>query len=324
MNRRSFLGTLASGLLAAPLAARAQQAGKMARIAVLGATRPEDLPQWEGLRQGLHERGYVEGQNIAIDYRWAQGRFERLPALAAELAGLKPAVIVAFVTQSSVAARKATSTIPIVMVAVADPIGAGLVPSLARPGGNVTGNSSVSVEVTGKSLELLKEVAPERRRVAVLWNPANAVLQNQMVKEAEAASRRLGVQVQIIAARDASEIDKAFQLMTRERAEALAVLSDPIFIAARTQIVALAVKGRLPSVSGYADAGGLMSYGPNFYELYRGAAGYVDRILKGAQPADLPIEQANKYELVINLKTAKALGLTIPPALLQRADQVIE
>jgi putative ABC transport system substrate-binding protein len=213
------------------------------------------------------------------------------------------------------------------MVAVADPIGAGLVPSLARPGGNVTGNSSVSVEVTGKSLELLKEVAPERRRVAILWNPANAVFQNQMVKEAEAASRRLGLQVQIIAARDASEIDKAFQLMTRERAEALAVLSDPTFIAARTQIVALAVKGRLPSVSGnrhYADTGGLMSYGPNFYELYRGAATYVDKILKGAKPGDLPVEQPTKFDLVINLKTAKALGLTIPPALLQRADQVIE
>jgi putative ABC transport system substrate-binding protein len=315
------------GLLAAPLAAGAQSAGKVYRIAVLGATRPEDLPQWEGFRQGLRERGYVEGQNIAIDYRWAQGRFERLPALAAELAGLKPTVIVAFVTQSSVAARKATSTIPIVMVAVADPIGAGLVPSLARPGGNVTGNSSVSVEVTGKSLELLKEVAPERRRVAILWNPANAVFQNQMVKEAEAASRRLGLQVQIIAARDASEIDKAFQLMTRERAEALAVLSDPTFIAARTQIVALAVKGRLPSVSGnrhYADTGGLMSYGPNFYELYRGAATYVDKILKGAKPGDLPVEQPTKFDLVINLKAAKALGLTIPPALLQRADQVIE
>jgi putative ABC transport system substrate-binding protein len=327
MDRRAFIGTLTGGLLAAPLAAEAQQAGKMARIAVLGATRPEDLPQWEGFRQGLRERGYVEGQNIAIDYRWAQGRFERLPALAAELAGLKPTVIVAFVTQSSVAARKATSTIPIVMVAVADPIGAGLVPSLARPGGNVTGNSSVSVEVTGKSLELLKEVAPERRRVAILWNPANAVFQNQMVKEAEAASRRLGLQVQIIAARDASEIDKAFQLMTRERAEALAVLSDPTFIAARTQIVALAVKGRLPSVSGnrqYADTGGLMSYGPNFYELYRGAADYVDKILKGAKPGDLPIEQPTKFELIINLRTAKALGLTIPPSLLQRADQVIE
>jgi putative ABC transport system substrate-binding protein len=327
MDRRAFLSTVTGSLLAAPLAAEAQSAGKMARIAVLGATRPEDLPQWEGLRQGLRERGYVEGQNIAIDYRWAQGRFERLPALAAELAGLKPAVIVAFVTQSSVAARKATSTIPIVMVAVAAPIGAGLVPSLARPGGNVTGNSSISVEVTGKSFELLKEVAPERRRVAVLWNPANAVFQNQMVKEAEAASRRLGLQVQIIAARDASEIDKAFQLMTRERAEALAVLSDPIFIAARTKIVALAGKGRLPSVSGnrqYADAGGLMSYGPNFYELYRGAAGYVDRILKGAQPGELPIEQPTKFELVINLKTAKALSLTIPQSLLQRADQVIE
>jgi putative ABC transport system substrate-binding protein len=327
LNRRRFITGATLGFLAPPLAAQAQPAGKMARIAVLGATRPEDLPQWEGLRQGLRERGYVEGQNIAIDYRWAQGRFERLPVLAAELAGLKPAVMVAFVTQSSVAARNATNTIPIVMVAVADPIGAGLVSSLARPGGNVTGNSSVSVEVTGKSLELLKEVAPERRRVAVLWNPANAVFQNQMVNEAETASRRLGLQAQIIAARDAGEIDKAFQLMTRERAEALAVLSDPTFIAARTRIVALALKGRLPSVSGnkqYADAGGLLSYGPNFYELYRGAAGYVDRILKGAQPGELPIEQPTKFELAINVKTAKAIGLTIPESLLQRADEVIE
>ena len=327
MDRRAFISGMAGSLLAAPHAAEAQPTGKVAQIAILGSTRAEDLPQSEGLRQGLREHGYVEGQNIAIEYRWAQGRFERLPDLAAELAKLKPAVIVAFVTQASLAAKNATSTIPIVMVGVGDPIGAGLVASLARPGGNVTGNSSVSVEVMGKSLEILKEVAPERRRVSILWNPANAIFQTQMVKEAEAASRRLGLQVQTIAASDARGIDKAFQLMTRERAEALAVLGDPMFIAERTRIATLAAKSRLPSVSGvreYADAGGLVAYGPNFYELYRRAAAYVDRILKGAKPGDLPIEQPTKFDLVINLKTAKALGLTIPPSLLQRADQVIE
>jgi ABC-type uncharacterized transport system substrate-binding protein len=326
MDRRAFLATsLAS--LTLPCAAQAQQATRLTRIAILGATRAEDLPQLEGLRQGLRERGYVEGQTIAIEYRWAQGRFERLPELAAELAALKPAVIVALVTQASVAASKATSTIPIVMVGVGDPVGAGLVASLARPGGNVTGNSSFSVDVTGKSLEILKEVAPERRRVAILWNPANAVFQSQMLKEAEAASRRLGLQVQIIAASNAGEIDKAFQLMTRERAEALAVLADPIFIAARTRLFTLANKARLPSVSGfreYAEAGGLATYGPNFFELYRQAAAYVDRILKGAKPADLPVERPTKFELVINLRTAKALGLTIPPSVLARADEVIQ
>jgi putative ABC transport system substrate-binding protein len=327
MNRRRFLRTAGVGLLAAPLAAEAQHAGKIARIAVLGATRAEDLPQSEGLRQGLRDHGYVEGQNIAIEYRWAHGRFERLPDLAAELARLKPDVIVAFVTQASLAAKNATSTIPIVMVAVGDPVRAGLVPSLARPGGNVTGNSSVSVEVMGKSLEILKEVAPERRRVSILWNPANAVFQAQMVKEAEAAGRRLGLRMHTIAASDATSIDRAFQSMTRERAEALAVLSDPMFIAERARIATLAAKSRLPSVSGvrqYAEAGGLVAYGPNFYELYRRAAGYVDRILRGARPGDLPIEQPTTFELVINLKTAAALGLTIPPSLLLRANHLIE
>jgi ABC-type uncharacterized transport system substrate-binding protein len=324
---RLVVTLLALALFAAPLSAGAQQARKAPQIGVLGATRAEDLPQSEGLRHGLRERGYVEGQNIVIEYRWAQGRFERLPELAAELAGLKPAVIVAFVTQASLAARKATSTIPIVMVGVGDPIGAGLVASLARPGGNVTGNSSISVEVVGKSLELLTEVAPGRRRVSILWNPANAVFQTQMVKAAEAASRRLGLQAHVIAASDAGAIDKAFQSMTRERAEALAILSDPVFVAERTRIASLAAKSRLPSVSGvreYAEAGGLVTYGPNFYELYRGAAAYVDRILQGAKPGDLPIEQPTKFELVINMKTAKALGLTIPPSVLARADEVIQ
>jgi putative ABC transport system substrate-binding protein len=279
------------------------------------------------LRHGLRERGYVEGQNVVLEYRWAQGRFERLPGLAAELAALKPAVIVAFVTQASLAAKKSTSTIPIVMVAVGDPVAAGLVASLTRPGGNVTGNSSNSVEVAGKSIEILTEVAPERRRVAILWNPANAVFQTQMRKESEAASRRLGLQAHVIAANDAGTIDRTFQSMTRERVEALAILPDPLFIAERARIAALAAKSRLPSVGGlreHEEAGSLVTYGPDFYELYRRAAAYVDRILQGAKPRDLPVEQPTKFELVINLKTAKALGLTVPPSLLARADQVIE
>ena len=327
MSRRAFTAVIAGGILAAPLAIEAQPGRKVTQIGVLGATRAEDLPQSEGLRHGLRERGYVEGQNIVLEYRWAQGRFERLPGLAAELAELKPAVIVAFVTQASLAAKKATSTIPVVMVAVGDPVAAGLVASLTRPGGNVTGNSSNSVEVVGKSLEILTDIAPDRRRVAILWNPANAVFQTQMRKESEAASRRLGLQARVVAASDAGTIDKAFQSMTRERVEALAILPDPVFVAERARIASLAAKSRLPTVGGvreYAEAGSLVAYGPNFYELYRGAAAYVDRILQGAKPHDLPVEQPTKFELVINLKTAKAIGLTVPPALLQRADQLIE
>src|SRR5688572_18201736 len=323
MHRRAFL---AGSVTLFSSRAYAQTSGAI-RIGILGATRAEDLPSLDGLRRGLHERGYVEGQNLAVEYRWAEGRFERLPQLAAELVTLKPAVIVALVTQASLAAREATSSIPIVMVAVGDPIGSGLVTSLGRPGGNVTGNSSASVEVAGKSVEILKEIAGDRRRVAILWNPANSVFQSQMLKEAEAASRRLGLQAHVVAARNTSEIDTAFQAMSRARAEAVAILSDPIFVRERQRIAALAAKGRLPSIGGireYADAGGLVGYGPNFYELYRGAAAYVERILKGAKPAELPVEQPTRFELTVNLKTAKALGITIPPALLLRADQLIE
>lgn len=324
VSRRRFLVASLAGVVATPRPSRAQP--DIPRIAVLGATRAEDLPALEGLRRGLRERGYVEGQSLAIEYRWAHGRFERLPGLAAELLALRPKLLVALVTQASLAAKKATSTTPIVMVAVGDPVGAGLVTSLARPGGNVTGNSSASVEVAGKSLELLNEVAQERRRVGILWNPANPVFQRQMLAEAEAASLRLGLQPQAVAASDVKGIDQAFQTLARGRAEAVAILADPIFVRERGRIAALAARGRLPSVGGireYAEAGGLVAYGPNFYELYREAAAYVDRILKGARPGDLPVEQPTKFELVINLQTAGALGLAIPAALLARADQVI-
>jgi putative ABC transport system substrate-binding protein len=325
VDRRSFIGTLAAGLLAAPRAAEAQSAGKLYRIGLLSPT--SQSLGIEPIRVGLRTLGYVEGHNLVIEYRSAEGRFDRLPDLAAELVRLHVDVIVALVTQASLAAKNATSTIPIVMMAVGDPVGAGLVASLARPGGNVTGTSGMAVEVASKLLELLQQVAAKIHRVSVLWNPANAVFQGQMVKATEAAGRSMGIQLQMLAARDVKEIDRAFAALTKGRAEALIVLPDPVFVAQHSRIAAFAARSRLPSVSGsrgYAEEGGLITYGPDFFELGRRTAAYVDRILKGAKPGDLPIEQATKFELVINLKTAKALGLTIPPSLLQRADQVIE
>jgi putative ABC transport system substrate-binding protein len=322
MDRRRFLLTSLAGALAAPLGAEAQ---KVYRIGLLS-------PSSEGLgvgplREGLRNLGYVEGHNVLIESRSAEGRFDRLPALAAELVRLRVDVIVAVVTQASLAAKNATTTIPIVMLNVGDPVGAGLVTSLARPGGNVTGTSVQGVQIAAKSLEVLRHVLPTLRRVAVLWNPANPVFQAQMLKETETAARSLEIQLQTFGAGEAKDVDKAFQSMARERFEALTVIVDPVFINNRAHIAALAAKHRLPSVSAfteYAVAGGLIAYAPSFSEMAFRAAVQVDKILKGAKPADLPVEQATKYELVINLKTAKALGLTIPPALLARADQVIE
>jgi putative ABC transport system substrate-binding protein len=269
----------------------------------------------------------VEGSHISIEYRFADGNFDRLPELASELTRLQVHVLVATVTQASLAARNATNTIPIVMVGVADPVATGLVRSLARPGGNVTGTSSVSAVTAAKSLELLKELVPNLRRVAVLWNPVNRVFQEQAVRETEAAARLLGIQLQMLEARDLESIERAFEVMSRERIVALNVLPDPTTTAYARRIAALAAKGRLPSVgatTAYAEAGGLMAYGPSFYELSRSAAGYVAKILKGAKPSDLPIEQPTKFEYVINLKTANQLGLTIPPSLRLRADRIIE
>jgi putative ABC transport system substrate-binding protein len=325
VNRRAFLVTLTSGFFAAPLIVKAQPAGKVWRIGLLSPT--SQSPSIEAIREGLRTLGYVEGQNLVIEYRSAEGRFDRLPDFAAELVRLRVDVIVAVVTQASLAAKNATSTIPIVMMAVGDPVGAGLVASLARPGGNVTGTSGMAVEVASKLVELLQQVAAKIHRVSVLWNPANEVFQGQMVKATEAAARSMGIQLQMLAARDVKEIDRAFAAMTKGRAEALVVLPDPVFVAQHSRIAVFAARMRLPSVSGssgYAEEGGLITYGPDFFELGRRTAAYVDRILKGAKPGDLPIEQATKFELAINLKTAKALGLTLPPSLLQRADQVIE
>ena len=327
MERRAFIGALAVFLLVAPLAAEAQQPAKVPRIGFLSARPPTDNPYFiDSFRQGLRELGYVEGQNIAIEYRFAAGRPERLPALAAELVRLKVDVIVTGGPPAPEAAKQATGTIPIVFAVAADPVAVGLVASLARPGRNITGLASISPELIGKQLELLKEVVPNISRVAVLQNPSNDSHPHTL-RQAEGAARGLGVQLQIVQARTPPEIDAAFAAMRSQRAGGILVLRDPLFLTQRTQIAALAAKTRLPAVYGFreeAEAGGLMAYGASVPFMYRHAAIYVDKILKGAKPADLPVEQPTKFELVINLKTAKALGLTIPSSLLQRADEVIQ
>jgi putative ABC transport system substrate-binding protein len=280
----------------------------------------------EALRQGLRELGYVEGQSIVIEPRWAEGKFDRYPALAADLVRLKVHVVVAVGGNATQAAQQATRTIPIVMSVVIDPLGSGLVSSLARPGGNVTGLSLMAPDVVGKQLELLKEVVSKVSQVAVLWNPNNPGSAPQL-HEAKIAARGLAVRLRIFDARDPQEIASAFAAMTKERVGGLVILNDAILLNQRKQIAELAAKSRLPSVSGmreYAEAGGLIAYSPDFLDLERRAATFVDKILKGAKPADLPVEQPTRFDLLINLKTAEALGFTVPASLLRRADQVIE
>ena len=327
MPRRAFMAVIAGSLLAAPLAAEAQQAAKVPRIGYLGLNLATSPHLAEAFRQGLRDLGYVEGGNVKIEYRDADGKYERLPALAAELVSLKVDLIVTGAFQATLAAKNATKTIPIIMVAVADPVRIGLIASLVRPGGNITGLALFAgTEIFGKHLELLKEAVPNLSRVAVLSNPANP-MHVLRLREVEVAGRSLRVQLQILKAQGPEEFDSAFAAMTRERAGALYVVGDPMFVQHRRRFVELAAKSRLPTVyelKDYVEAGGLMSYGPSFLDLFRRAATYVDKILKGARPGDLPVEQPTEFELVINLKTAKALGLTIPQSLLQRADQVIE
>jgi putative ABC transport system substrate-binding protein len=277
-------------------------------------------------REGLRELGYVEGRNIQVESRWAEGNYDRLPGLAADLVRLKVDVIVTYGTPAAQAAKGATGTIPIVMAAIIDPVASGLVTSLARPGGNITGQSMMSPDLAEKQLQILKELVPKTSRVAVLHNPANPGNAPQ-VRHAQDAARALGVRLQILGARGPSEIDGAFAAMAAEQAGAVIVLVDAILQSNRARIADLAARHRLPAVYGlheYAEVGGLLAYGPNRLDMFRRAATYVDRILKGAKPGDLPVEQPNTFTLVINLKTAKALGLTIPPSLLLRADQLIE
>jgi putative ABC transport system substrate-binding protein len=327
MNRRTAIRRLATFFLTTASLAQAQQPKKIWRIGFLAALARTSTPHnTEAFLLGLRELGYLEGQNIIIEYRWADGKFERLPELAADLVRLKVDVIVAVVTQASLAAKNATTTIPIVMIGVSDPVESGLVASLARPGANITGTSIMAAEIVGKQLGLLNETFPKISRVAALWNPANPVFQAAQLREVEVTAKALRVKLQSLEARDPKEIDRAFAAIARERTRALHVLADPVYTTQRKQIAELAIKHRLPAVSGstaYAEAGLLMSYGASFPESYHRAATYVDKILKGVRPADIPVERPIKFEFVINLNTAKQIGVTVPQSVLFRADKVI-
>jgi putative ABC transport system substrate-binding protein len=325
MRRREFMAVLGAAA-AWPLAVRAQEAEKIPRIGYLSPRTRLSLVDRSFL-QALHGLGYVEGKNISIEYRFAGGKFKRLPGLAAELVQLNVDVIVTVVTQASLAAKAATKTIPVVMLAVSDPVASGLITSLARPGGNITGTSSQTAEVSGKSLELLKEIVPKLSRVAILWNPANPIYQAQSLKAAERAAGVLGLQLREFGARNTDELDRAFAAISNARVGALMVLGDPTLVVHKAQIIDFAAKHHLPAIYGtedHAEAGGLITYGPDYAAQFRRGAFYVGKILKGIKPADLPVEQPTKFELAINLKTAKALGLQLPFALLIRADKVIE
>jgi putative ABC transport system substrate-binding protein len=324
MDRRTFLGGLTLGL-ATPFAAEAQTAGKVWRIGYLGTSSPALEPNLvNAFRQGLREFGHIEGQDIVIEYRWAEGKYDRFPELAAELVQLKVDVILTAGTPGALAAKQATRTIPIVMAVVADALAYQLVASLAQPGGNVTGLSTLARDLQGKQLEFLKEIVPRLSRIAVLVNPSNPfndVLGREQVQQA------LRLKLELFEVKAVEEFEAVFAAIARQRPDALFMIADRFLLAHRARIVAFAARQRLPGMYPYkefVEAGGLVSYAPSYPEMFRRSATYVDKILKGANPADLPIEQPTKFELVINLKTAKALALTIPPSLLLRADQVIE
>jgi putative ABC transport system substrate-binding protein len=328
IDRRTFLSGTGAVLLATPLAAEAQPAPSLRRIGYLGSSSPSLEPHYvEAFRQQLRDLGYIEGQHIAIDYRWAEGRDERLPDLAAELVRLDPVVIVTTGTPGTLAAMQATTSISIVMASSADPVRSRIVASLARPGGNVTGFTILGPELEGKRMELLKQAVPRLSRVAVLWNPANPGIAFYL-EAIETAGRTLHVTIgPVVEVRRAEELENAFATVAKARPDALAVLADRSLLAHRRRIVEFAAARRIPGMypyGEYVDAGGLMSYAPNNIELFRGAATYVDKILKGAKPATLPVQEPTKFELVINLKTAKTLGLTFPPSLLLRADRMVQ
>ena len=328
IERRDFL--IASGaLLAAPFASEAQPTAKVARVGYLANFPPTAAPHLhKAFLQGLRDLGYVEGRNLVIEYRFAEGRIERFPALAAELVALKVDVLIAPPTPAAIAAKQATSTVPIVFIGASDPVTSGLITSLARPGGNVTGLSSASLTLVGKCVELLKLAVPSVTRAAALWQPgaAGERTDREMLREAEVAARALGMRLQFVEAREPADIAKAFANIAMASAGALTVLGSVMFFNERRRLVDLAATNRLPAVytmTEFVEAGGLMAYGQNQADLNRRAATYVDKILKGAKPADLPVEQPTKFEMVVNLKTAKALGITIPQSLLLRADEVI-
>jgi len=326
-SRRQFL-IAAGALLAAPRAVQGQTPTRVPRIGYLGSSSPSLEPHYvEAFREKLRDLGYLEHKNIVIEYRWAEGRDDRLPSLAAELVRLKPDVIVTTGTPGALAAKQATAAIPIVMASAGDPVRSGLVASLARPGGNVTGFTIMGPELEAKRLGLLKQAVPKLSRLAVLWNPANPATipsYEQLQVAAEALHLKLQPMAEV---RRVADFESAFSTIAGARPDALAVLVDRFLLAHRTRIVEFAATRRLPGIypyREYVDAGGLMSYAPSNIELFRGAASYVDKILKGAKPGDLPVQEPSKFELVINLKTAKALGITIPQSVLLRVDEAIE
>ena len=329
MSRRIFVFRflLITVLMFSVVAAQAQELKKVPRIGFLGnSTAALEANLVGPFRDGLRDLGYVEGRNIAIEYRWAEGKYERFPALIAELIASKVDLIVTAGTPASLAVKKATSSIPLVMIAVGDPVGTGLITSLAHPGGNVTGLTSIAADLEGKRLELLREVVPTLSHVAVFWNPSSP-FQVVAEKEVQAAAQLLRIKVLSLGVQAQEQFDNAFATIRRERPGALNVLADRLFLHNRARIMEHAVQNRLPGVHAYVElveAGGLMSYGPSYPGMHRRAAYFVDRILKGAKPADLPVEQPAKFELVINLKAAKQIAVTIPPAVLYRADKVIK
>ena len=329
MRRREFIKVFAGSAAAAawPLAARAQQHSTVPRIGYLFSfTRAEGEHLWQACRQGLRDLGYVEGQNIILEPRFAEGHNERLPKLAADLVQIKVDVIVTAATPASRAAKAATSTIPIVFVAVGDPVKAGLVATLARPGGNVTGLSLLTSDLSGKRLSLLMETVPKISRVGILMNPDNPI-SAIFLEETKLAARQLGAELQPLDARSPKEIEQAFAGAAGQRVDAIIVFDDPVLWSYRAQIVALTAARKIPAVYGYrdfVDGGGLMSYGPDRPDQYRRTAIYVDKILKGAKPSDLPIEQPTKFELIVNRKTAKSLGIELPASIIVGANEVIE
>ncbi|HKA45345.1 MAG TPA: ABC transporter substrate-binding protein [Burkholderiales bacterium] len=324
--RRKLLIALGAGALSAPFASLAQQQTKVARIGFLGAETPSDTAtRVEAMRSGLRDLGYVEVRNIVIEFRWAEGKYDRLRDLAAELVGLKVDVIVTDGAKAVLAAKQATTTVPIVIGNVSDPVALGLVSSLARPGGNITGSASFGPETVAKRLELLRQFMPHLRRVGALLNPGNPSSAPKL-EAMQTAAKSLKVELYPAEVRASSEFDGVFASLAAKRVEAVIVDTDTLFVANGNAIAVIATKTRLPSAGSaeYAEAGGMLGYGPNLLELFRRAAYFIDRILKGARPGDLPIERASRFELVINVKTAKALGVTIPKAVLVRADRLIE
>jgi putative ABC transport system substrate-binding protein len=326
MRRRDFIKVIAGSAAAWPLTARAQQAGKMPRIGFLGAASPSTFAsRLDGIRLGLRDFGYVEGMNMIIEYRWAQGHYERLPELAAELVRSNVDLIITHTTPGSLAAKRATTTIPIVMALIGDPVAAGVVSSLARPGGNITGQSFFGAEIRAKRIELLKEVMPHLTQVAVILNADNPAAGTDF-QTMESTAKSLNVKLQSFSLREPSELVSVFERMEQAHVEAVETGDDPLSTLNAGAIVVLAARGRLLSIGpeDIARAGGMMGYGVDFVATYRHTAFFVDKILKGANPADLPIERASKFQLILNLKTAKALGIEVPTATLLRADEVIE